>query len=368
MASRNTALSIYKINICFDIPNVSALNKGGLWSPKVKVYDIPWRVNVCKEACEGEEMLGVYLYCEQDSEFSNWSYTAHGKFKLLSFNGNQNEREFVLTPDVFDKENPSFGCSFIEWRDLFNATNQYVKNDTISLKIKLEVANPNDEHKSDLILENIDKCCEKSGLGKFRLTVRNIKKLLAVRSPCIVLRNIRWFLTFFKEFDQLSISLNSSNRSEEFSYDVQMMVKLISSKSSVKPIEQIQVKEMNKGDCFEVEQLISWDELLKSQNGFVNNNSIVIEIELKVNKPGSVASNSQKRTVSGPLNEAKQRKMECAICFKGFGTQDVSMTNCGHLFCSKCIQDEIARSKVCPTCRTGASLGQLKRAHLPFVN
>lgn len=371
--------SIHKIVFSFDVPNVSALDDDGIWSSTVLVGGALWNVNVRKESYRGDEGLAVYLDCLGYSYLPNWSFTVHAQFKLLSFNSEQNALEYVLAPCIYDVENPSFGeLSLIEWRDLFDATKQYVKNNTLRLEITLEVANPNDTHKSKLTLENIDLRCEMGASGTFRLTVLNIKNLLAVRSPSIVLQNIRWFFTVFKHLDHLGICLESpdisdessneeeSSSEEETSYEVKMVVKLIPLKSAIEPIEQMITKEIKESDCAEIEELISWNQLFEPRNSFVNNNSIDIEVKLTVNTADEAASNSRKRTMPGPSNEAKHRKLECAICMEEFKDQGVSTTKCGHLFCSDCIRDEIKRNKECPTCRTSATLRQLKRAHLPL--
>lgn len=362
MAGTNAVPSIHKISFCFDVPNISTLNHDGIWSPIVHVYNVPWRVLVCKEGERRDEALEVYLHCNEDSHVPNWSYAAHSRFKLLSFNREQDAVELILPPYVYSIDTSIFGDSpLIEWRDLFDETKEYVKDDTIRLEITLEMANPNDVLKSEMKLENIEKCCKKGALGIFRLTVLNIEKLLAIQSPYIVLRNIRLFFTVFK----LGISLHSDT-SDEFSYDVEMMVKLIPSNSSAEPVEQTKTIEMKKNYYLQMDQLISWNQLLGFQKGFISKNSIVIEIKLITATVEEAATNSRKRTTSGPSIEAKQRKLECAICLEGFEEQDISITNCGHLFCSDCIQDEIERNKQCPTCRTGVTLRQLKRAHLPL--
>lgn len=364
MAGRNSAPSISKMKFHYDIPNISALDEDGVFSPEVRVHDIPWKVHVCNQTAEEKEMLTIILVCGEQSKPRNWSCIAHGKFKLLSFNGDQNAVAFQLTPSIFQGEQWAYSCNLIEWCDLFDASNNYVKDDAIVLEITIEVANPNDVNETELVLENIDKCCDMTGSATFRLTVNNIENLLVVRSSNIGLRNSDWIFDVCKYSGHLLVCLYNIHQSKKISCKVQLLVKVLSSKLSVKPIEQICNAKLKKsGACIETERLISWDELLKSKNGFVNNGSIVIEVKVNAGKPEGVDSNSRKRKATDPLH----RKMKCVICLDEIGwEEDVSVTNCGHVFCSLCIRKDINIHKKCPLCKTPTSLDQLKRIYLPL--
>lgn len=364
MAGRNSAPSISKMTFNYDIPNISALDEDGVWSPEVSVYDIPWKVHVCNQTTAEKEMLTIILVCGEHSKPRNWSCIAHGKFKLLSFKDDQNEFAFELTPSIFQGEQWAYSCNLIEWCDLFDTTHGYVKEDAIRMEITIEVANPNEVNKSELILENVDKCCNMTGSATFRLTVSNIENLLVVRSPNIGLRNSDWIFDVYKHSGNLLVCLYNINQSKEFSCKVQLLAKVLSSKPTVMPIEQICNAKIKKGGaCIETERLISWDDLLKSKNGFVNNGSIVIEVKVKAGKPDGVASHARKRKATDPLHY----KMECVICLDAIGWEgDVSATNCGHVFCSVCIRKDIKLHKKCPLCKTPTSLDQLKRIYLPL--
>lgn len=54
--------------------------------------------------------------------------------------------------------------------------------------------------------------------------------------------------------------------------------------------------------------------------------------------------------------QEKERKrggdFECPICFEQLSTaKDVSATQCGHIFCTPCIQAALKEKKACPKCR-----------------
>ncbi|XP_020596845.1 E3 ubiquitin-protein ligase BRE1-like [Phalaenopsis equestris] len=47
--------------------------------------------------------------------------------------------------------------------------------------------------------------------------------------------------------------------------------------------------------------------------------------------------------------EPDENALICAVCMRK--VNDPSSTTCGHVFCTKCIEDTVARLKKCPTCR-----------------
>ena len=64
-----------------------------------------------------------------------------------------------------------------------------------------------------------------------------------------------------------------------------MWITLISSKGNEKSIEEIDDENFEISSDLSVAEVVSWDELLKPESGFVddvNNNSIVMEVEIKI--------------------------------------------------------------------------------------
>ena len=57
--------------------------------------------------------------------------------------------------------------------------------------------------------------------------------------------------------------------------------------------------------------------------------------------------------------EAEER--ECAICLEDdFALRDLSITPCGHLFCTRCITDEIRVRHKCAICRNDLKIADLE--------
>lgn len=135
-------------------------------------------------------------------------------------------------------------------------------------------------------------------------------------------------------------------------------IKLISSKEGVQPIEKSYSKQYQYLENFTASQNISWDEMIKRENGYVNDNSIRLEVEIDVEKPKGGAK-SNKNT------EAKFPQMECAACLEIIDSQVLSATPCGHLFCLECITKVVKDCGICPTCKTAVELDALHKLYLP---
>lgn len=356
MAESKSVVS--RINFCFEIPRVSKLDE--VWSPEFMVQGIPWEIKFRKENKEAKEFLGIFLHCVKKDQPPHWTHAASAFVKLLSFSDTQNAIERNLGPYVFDGTEFGYGdTEFIGWDNLFVAENDYVKDDTIKFKIGIQ-AEPfqNQINRSELILETLGKsganCCQ----TKFRLTLSNIKHFMAVRTDSFVLCDLPWDLTVYKDH-----SSNLSVRSQRIQSPnltpckTKMAVKLLSKKVNMKPIEQIQIKNIGSLQTIETNNFLSWDQLFKSENGFVENNSITLEVEMK----GDINSSESDSVV-----EVNRQKMECSICFESIVNQNISCPPCGHIFCTSCIINTVNDRKICPLCNAEVTLNDLHRVYLPL--
>lgn len=351
-------MRVHHSNFRLNIPNVSGLRE--IYSHEINVHSIPWTVYVRKETVNHEQWLAIYLRCTKKDMSSKWVHVAAPTFKLVSFTESENTIEIPLMPYVFDAIGMDHGIRMIRWYDLFNVVNGYVKYDTISLDIEIKMADPIEMNQSELLFEEIGKRYEDGSNTKFRLTVTNIDCLMAVQSPIFMLQNTLWHLTINKyPTGRLAIILESMAKSVDFSCKVTVLAKLM---KVGMPVEEIQTRHMKYLHRLTV-LLVQWDDLLNPRNGFIKNNSIVIEVELNAEKPRSI--DSRKRRATTTSSTAKLLKLQCGICFDVFGSQPISFTPCGHMFCSACIRRAIKDRKKCPSCNSRVAVTQVKRAHLP---
>lgn len=218
-----------------------------------------------------------------------------------------------------------------------------------SIASKLDWCNNvcNNNAESALDFETIDGSCDDGCMAKFRLTVSNIENLTSVRSPEFKLGRIIWNLFIFKNYPGLGIYLHGNKKCQ-----TRMTVSLISMNEHTKTIEQIRTHNIEAHGGLCVDNLISWDELIKPENQFIRNNSITIEVEIH----GKTCTNAEVRPV----------KLECGLCLEGIDSQDTSSVPCGHLFCSECIKQSLSECELCPLCETPATISDLRRTVLPL--
>ena len=333
------------------------------WSPPVMVQGIPWKINIKKNVVENEEWLAVFLHCKKDDRSRDWEIAADATFELIPFIGNTTVK-MNIGPYLFNYISNGYGFDkFIKWKDLFDIGLKYVEKDETHFNIKVEMSDQNNDKASKLQIVS-NKCCEMSNQMTLQLTVNNIRNLMAVRTSEFVLQNFHWDLTVFKWSGDgsLCLRLRSKNESNQTPYNVKIDLKMKSSVEGVRNIEKSYNEQLQHREYVNV-PIISWDELFKPENGFIENDSIQFEVKIKVDKVDEVASNANKRRASSP---ADGDRMECPICLKPIKNQGASSTVCGHLFCSKCIENAVQARGLCPSCNAEIDINKVHRVYLPL--
>lgn len=331
------------------IPNISQLEE--VFSPECLVQGIPWKIKIKKTSKYGSS-LGIYLYCTKSIK-----HAAFATFELISFNSNLKPYKVSLDPHIFDSKafNRGLVC-FIQWKQLIDEEYSYVKNDAIILDVTIVAESSNYENRSALTFDNLETCCDEGCLSTFRITVTNIEALFVVRSEQFMIRNLPWDLSVYRsnKNDSLSMCIQLKSKDENISCKLKTSIKIIASKDEEELYEKITEDFIySKTNTCSWSKLVSWSELLKTENELVNDNSIVLEVKIKADKP------------EGGNVQPLRPKLECSICIEPIGTQELSSTPCGHLYCSSCITNSVKNRKMCPLCNTAITLDDLRRIYLP---
>ncbi|XP_037050117.1 uncharacterized protein LOC119084303 [Bradysia coprophila] len=356
----------HQIKFHMTVPNIIKLNECN--SPEFLVGEIPWIIKVQKRDDEDgdDPSLDIHLICVQSVDVLAWEYAAYFSYKLLSFDDNQNEDEDYSLPSVHSINNKSYVYSnFVDWDDLFDAANNYVKDGKICLEIKVHTTGVNQLNGSKITIESSKQCCENSGSATFLLKVTNINNLMAVQTPDILLQGTTWFLTVFKDHESyLGVGLDPGSSDDDTTYYIKMTSTLIDSKMRNRFAKTCDAKNFQYNDfvCSILnEKQVSWVELFKPQNGFITNNSVMLQVDIKMSKADESESAAMYQAPNPQL-------IGCAICLETFGDQDVSCPPCGHLFCADCIKTAALSRNSCPTCNGSVTLSNLRRVFLSTVN
>lgn len=138
-----------------------------------------------------------------------------------------------------------------------------------------------------------------------------------------------------------------------------MQVKLISRANGNSTIK---IQGANQDQYHMLSELISFSDLMNPEKGFVQDNRIEIEVEIKCTILKDI---SGYRKVSTLEADAKLPKIECAICLESLLNKAVSSVSCGHIFCTECIKRSLLGKEECPTCRAKVELNSLRTMYLP---
>lgn len=361
-------VSVSQTSFRLKIPNISNLNE--VYSPIQVVQDIPWKIKVFKSIQGSNQSLGVYLYCAKTDTSLIWSTAASAKFKLLSFESS-NFIEGITEPYAFNFTESSVGFpSFVGWTELINPTNHFVRDDCIQLDVDIEAADPHEINQSILISGLIGRSCTNDCLVTFEISVLNVSKLMAVRSAQFVLRGLLWDFSVYKDHSrQLGVRLGSRMTSDHITCNVRMTTKLITMNQHDLPVEKVETKVVRRLQFLQTDQLIAWDELFNVRNGFVENDTIRLLIEVISDIPKLDNPNEQIGGVD-QLNDSMERtrqvRLECPVCLESIAGRDISCTPCGHLFCVECISGAARERKTCPSCNHSITLKNLRRIFLPM--
>lgn len=184
---------------------------------------------------------------------------------------------------------------------------------------------------------------------------------MAVKTPSFIIQNMPWYLTIYKSYsDHLEARL-SMNGAQSCTRTI--LIKLISIQDPKKSIVRIEAKRFSPFSNLSIEQLMSWRNLMKPENGFVHHDSVKIEVDIVTDYNIQTINNFKESNVTA---QRKVLRMECVICMESIENQDLSFVPCGHLFCTPCITRSLEEIGVCPLCIEPARVRDLRRAFLPL--
>lgn len=191
--------------------------------------------------------------------------------------------------------------------------------------------------------------------GKFRITVSELRGFDQARSPLFSLDNAQLGFTVIKYprktgSESLRVLLfhkDLKNRS------LAMECKLISSHTGNVITEKVDRPNIqSKNTCID---MMPWNELFTSPNRFIQNDSFVLEVEIKIGRNGM----SMVRTGE----QSSALRLHCPICMDDLIGKPISSTPCGHMFCSACLL-QIGDAN-CPLCNQPVVSERLRPIFLP---
>lgn len=287
------------------------------------------------------DVLVVNLNLEKSDDRSvDWACVASLSVKLLRSFKSALHRQ--TGPFVFDAKNHICGqMQLIKWHDLLKVRNGYINNDSCKFQIEID-AGPIQNTSNDqwLKFEIINKCCDNSTTGKFRLTINRLHETNQVCSPKIHFDNTTWRILLQKD-KNLTVSLWKVETMPHLIIRPKKFITIL--KSFDQKVDSIKKTKKTTGIHPSPLELfsISWKDLVDPEKKFIENGLFIMDIEMKMILP----------------DESKDENfdLECPICLGSMFTMNggISVTGCGHLFCTACIQCHLDTgvNQLCPTCQ-----------------
>lgn len=351
MASTISRVEILKTDFQFSIPNISTFDR--ISTETVLMRGLPWRIEVRRYGSNDDGSIGIGLFCEHGDDSSNFSCAATATIKILSFNRSQPAYERILDPCIFDAQrNSRILKTFIKWHDLMDATQFFVNDDTIVLDIVLKSGALNTINESNsLSFIAMDNCCENAAIAKYRMIVHKISDLMVVRSPIFKVRNMPSEIYISKisasNGDYLKIALCCKHIDTTNKWSCEMTLSVSLARKDMDPYKRDIGSFIICGEkrSFELKKFLLWHQLTDSTNGFIDNDAIYFDIEIKTEKPIGVPPKPRDRHINAAPYELK-----CQICSRNMLGKIVTTTPCSHLFCTVCIEESIEKRKKCPIC------------------
>ncbi|EGO03482.1 hypothetical protein SERLA73DRAFT_129809 [Serpula lacrymans var. lacrymans S7.3] len=93
---------------------------------------------------------------------------------------------------------------------------------------------------------------------------------------------------------------------------------------------------------------------------------LAISLDSQESEPlNSDAISSHSGNVKQSSQDSSLASYDCPLCLDT--TKALSVTRCGHIFCTSCIQRVFRTKRLCPVCRQSGSLKQLRKIYPTFA-
>lgn len=136
--------------------------------------------------------LDIRLCSENKIKSNNWSIVASYTIKLVPMKSNVKPIIFRSSKFVFHYDNIDRG-SYIPWSTLVDPQQGYIYNDMCKIEVTIKSSPLQYDDSNDFIeFIPIDKCCDASTKGTFRLKVNRVHDFVNVCSPEIKMKNSSW--------------------------------------------------------------------------------------------------------------------------------------------------------------------------------
>lgn len=340
-------------------------------SSPVIVQDLPWQIELYRREAKDEnsiDTLSIYLHCLSNNKLQ-WFCGAMATVRLQSFKNNRPSLLNAIQPWVFCADELVWSCKgFIRWADLFDANNGYVKNNQIVIDVKISARKF--PHINDRSLQYSTNA---RNSAKLSFQIAHVSDLMAAATSAFDFSGLQWKIVVrrkqFVDGDSwsqayLSVDLYcATNQSSKWK-------RKIFTKFTLKSEHDAHVQSFDEAKKYGnscrnrgISKFLLWSTLMARRNGYVVNDSITMDVEIRDHSEDADDNNNNGASGSRQLPRIE---MSCSICLEDMIGRELLSTTCGHIFCKSCILDSIALRSRCPNCQARLVKKDLHPIYLPL--
>lgn len=331
------------------IINVNYLESSCIESSDIILSDVSWKVKFCKGRSNADgkndtNALDFELSSVFGENTATWSCKAFMTLKLFHKNGQDNSTLVLnLSEQMFSNTNASFGIkSFLSW-DTF--LEQYVQNNEASFEIEMST--------TPLILKVSSEV--EQIYTKFLLILDHRSKLRESFLPEVIVRGIKWRIhTKTLRNDTVCSHLQAVDIGTNWSYKVSASISIVnengpaytykfnhtfSRESSEAKPKNIMLKNVQHSD------FVNLDEI----SNMIGKTVLLVEIKVDEPKPLWKPERGIKSVAEYNAQSRDEQKLPCSVCSNRFTSENIFVTDCGHLYCTPCRAKN--RHSLCHSCK-----------------
>lgn len=338
-------MEMQKTSASFTFGNVDQLKNE--YSKPFQFRGILWRIQFQRTG----DSFRVFLHCGKDDNINYWTINASITFRLIPFSFGR-----YPMPQHFDRSLGAFKFSakrlncgisnFITVDDLFDKSNQLVKDDCINFEVEINASDKQivsikrPPAELDLPMEVEEK--------RYSFCVANISEITAMVSAPFYIGDIPWQLVVskYKTSDNaslgchLSIDQQQSKLDDKFNCEISVQYELQSQKNVLVYNVFSEFYPLNAMNSYSMplKHLVTLNDLFDENNGFIYNDSLQLEAHFKLKLNDEI------------VKKPKRMKISCPVCFDDMSNGIMHSTECGHIYCEKCIVNPVKLTKKCSMC------------------
>ncbi|XP_043483984.1 ubiquitin carboxyl-terminal hydrolase 7-like isoform X2 [Leptopilina heterotoma] len=247
--------------------------------------NIPWRIKVQRQVTNGVLYFGFYVECSSCTIDKTKGQYAEFKMRLLSQEAGNKFIEKEVNHLFNNKENDWGFRQFLKWEELLNPDKGYIKDDSITVEVDLEIDAPYGTSKTI-----------------FRYTLSNVSTIDVEQfSAPFYLQNLPWVIRVVPRSEQtdekppknsLGFFLQCNKEGELWSSYANADFRLLSHNSEQdyfnKKIEHVFSSKENEADFGD---FIDWQVVFNPDKDYIKNDSIILEIHLMADSPKGESCN-----------------------------------------------------------------------------